>query len=127
MKSLAKKLFGGFAALALTLVGLNAPAYSVDYAAPIAVVVQDVTPAKGGVFVTWDPVEGSPKVSHYIVSGGAGSCPIIVPGNKTSALLPVLSMKPVDVVVQAANEYGLSPYVAYGDPVAPKTKASSNL
>jgi len=127
MKSLGKKLFGGLAALALTLVGLNAPAYSVDYAAPIAVVVQDVTPAKGGVFVTWDPVEGSPKVSHYIVSGGAGSCPIMVPGNKTSALLPVLSMKPVDVVVQAANEYGLSPYVAYGDPVAPKTKASSNL
>lgn len=127
MKLNPKSILGSIAIASLLLAGSQLPAHSVDYAAPKSPEVVDVTPATGGVKVVWKAVEATPKVTHYIVSGGQGSCPIMVPANKSSAVLPVLSMTDVDVTVQAANEYGLSPEQSFGLLVAPKSKASSNL
>ena len=127
MKIKSSKLLSFAAALALTLGVAQAPSQANTYASPSAPEVLDVVPATGGVKVTWLPVKALPKVSHYIISAGPGSCPIMVPASKTSAVMPVLTMEDVDVTVQAVNEYGLSDAMSYGVPVAPKSKAASTI
>ena len=127
MKINSAKLLSVVAALALTLGVAQAPSQANTYAAPTAPEVLDVIPAVGGVKVTWKSVQATPKVSHYIISGGQGSCPIMVPASKTSAVMPVLSMTDVDVTVQAVSEYGLSPAESFGALITPKSKASSTL
>jgi 5'-nucleotidase len=127
MKSISRKIISIVAALALTFGVAQAPSQANTYASPAAPEVIDVVPAVGGVKVSWKPVTALPKVSHYIISGGPGSCPIMVPASKTSAVMPVLSMTDVDVKVQAVNEYGLSASNFFGVPATPKSKASSNL
>lgn len=127
MKLTPRKLSVAIAATTALLAGALLPAHSVDYAAPEAPEVVSVVPATGGVKVTWKAVTATPKVSHYIISAGAGSCPIMVPANRTSAVLPVLDTNEVDVTVQAASEYGLSSDKSFGLLVKPKSKASSNL
>jgi 5'-nucleotidase len=127
MKIKTLKILSIVAALALTFGVAQAPSQANTYASPTAPVVLDVVPAVGGVKVSWKPVTALPKVSHYIISGGPGSCPIMVPASKTSAVMPVLSMTDVDVKVQAVNEYGLSPAEFFGVPATPKSKAASTL
>ncbi len=127
MKTTSLKIISIVAALALTFGVAQAPSQANTYAAPAAPEVIDVVPAVGGVKVSWKPVTALPKVSHYIISGGPGSCPIMVPASKTSAIMPVLSMTDVDVKVQAVNEYGLSASYFFGVLATPKSKASSNL
>lgn len=127
MKIKTLKILSTVAALALTFGVAQAPSQANTYASPTAPVVLDVVPAVGGVKVSWNPVTALPKVSHYIISGGPGSCPIMVPASKTSAVMPVLSMTDVDVKVQAVNEYGLSPAEFFGVPATPKSKAASTL
>ena len=127
MKIKSLKILSIVAALALTFGVAQAPSQANTYASPTAPEVLDVVPAVGGVKVSWKPVTALPKVSHYIISGGPGSCPIMVPASKTSAVMPVLSMTDVDVKVQAVNEYGLSPADFFGVPATPKSKASSTL
>ncbi len=127
MKTISRKIVSIVAALALTFGVAQAPSQANTYASPTAPEVIDVVPAVGGVKVSWKPVTALPKVSHYIISGGPGSCPIMVPASKTSAVMPVLSMTDVDVKVQAVNEYGLSASNFFGVPATPKSKASSNL
>jgi len=127
MKTISRKIISIVAALALTFGVAQAPSQANTYAAPAAPEVIDVVPAVGGVKVSWKPVTALPKVSHYIISGGPGSCPIMVPASKTSAVMPVLSMTDVDVKVQAVNEYGLSASNFFGVPATPKSRASSNL
>jgi len=127
MKTISRKIVSIVAALALTFGVAQAPSQANTYASPAAPEVIDVVPAVGGVKVTWKPVTALPKVSHYIISGGPGSCPIMVPASKTSAIMPVLSITDIDVKVQAVNEYGLSTSDFFGVPATPKSKASSNL
>lgn len=127
MKSLSVKVLSIASALALLLGVSQAPSQANSFASPSAPQILEVVPATGGVKVTWEPVTALPKVTHYIISGGQGSCPIMVPASKTSAVMPVLSTSEVDVTVQAANEYGLSPAESYGELVAPKSRASSQI
>ena len=127
MKTISRKIVSIVAALALTFGVAQAPSQANTYASPAAPEVIDVVPAVGGVKVSWKPVTALPKVSHYIISGGPGSCPIMVPASKTSAIMPVLSITDIDVKVQAVNEYGLSTSDFFGVPATPKSKASSNL
>ncbi len=127
MKNKFVKILSIVSALALTFGVAQAPSQANTYASPTAPEVLDVVPAIGGVKVSWKPVTALPKVSHYIISGGPGTCPIMVPASKTSAVMPVLSMTDVDVKVQAVNEYGLSASNFFGVPATPKSKASSNL
>lgn len=64
-----------------------------------------------GVVVKWTPgANVSPAVSGYVVSAGAGSCPIFVPvTNHNVVTMPVVVGQPGGTpVVQAVNAYGFS-------------------
>ena len=99
-----------------------APAVSAEtYAAPEAPARIGVSQATGGLKVYWSKVEGSPAITNYIISGGVGSCPIIVDGSKTSAMMPTLSLDPMTITVQAVNAYGISEPVATGLEVTPSS------
>jgi 5'-nucleotidase len=64
-----------------------------------------------GVVVRWTPgADVSPGITGYVVSAGAGSCPIFVPAkNKNVVTMPVVVGQPAGLpVVQAVNAYGFS-------------------
>jgi 2',3'-cyclic-nucleotide 2'-phosphodiesterase (5'-nucleotidase family) len=65
----------------------------------------------GGVVVRWTPGESvNPEVTGYVVSAGAGSCPIYVPAKANNVVtMPVVIGQPAGTpVVQAVNAYGFS-------------------
>jgi 5'-nucleotidase len=64
-----------------------------------------------GVVVKWTPAaDVAPSVTGYVVSAGAGSCPIFVPARNSSVVtMPVVVGQPAGTpVVQAVNAYGFS-------------------
>jgi len=64
-----------------------------------------------GIVVKWTPgADVSPEITGYVVSAGAGSCPIFVPAkNKNVVTMPVVVGQPAGTpVVQAVNAYGFS-------------------
>ena len=64
-----------------------------------------------GVVVRWTPApDVLPPVTGYVVSAGAGSCPIFVPAKNSSVVtMPVVVGQPAGTpVVQAVNAYGFS-------------------
>jgi len=109
------------AAIAIGTSTVSVPAFSADYSAPSAPTKVTVTQATGGLKVYWSKVSGSPKISHYIVSGGVNSCPVIVSGSATSAVMPTLSKSAMTVTVQAVNEYGISATKAAEAAVTPES------
>jgi 5'-nucleotidase len=65
----------------------------------------------GGVVVRWTPgADVEPGVTGYVVSAGAGSCPIFVSAKASTVVtMPVVIGQPAGTpVVQAVNEYGFS-------------------
>ena len=64
-----------------------------------------------GVVVKWTPAtDVTPAVTGYVVSAGAGSCPIFVPASNHSVVtMPVVVGQPAGTpYVQAVNAYGFS-------------------
>ena len=64
-----------------------------------------------GVVVKWTPASDVvPEVTGYVVSAGAGSCPIFVPATYSSVVtMPVVVGQPAGTpTVQAVNAYGFS-------------------
>lgn len=63
-----------------------------------------------GVQVTWQASPAaSPEITHYVVHSGRGSCPVTVPGDRTSAFLPFTKGRVrYWPKVQAVNAYGFS-------------------
>jgi len=64
-----------------------------------------------GVVVKWTPgADVEPGITGYVVSAGAGSCPIFVPvANHSVVTMPVVIGQPAGTpVVQAVNAYGFS-------------------
>ena len=64
-----------------------------------------------GIVVRWTPsADVAPSVTGYVVSAGAGSCPIYVPARNNSVVtMPVVLGQPAGTpVVQAVNAYGFS-------------------
>ena len=64
-----------------------------------------------GVVVKWTPAtDVTPAVTGYVVSAGAGSCPIFVPARNNSVVtMPVVIGQPAGTpVVRAVNAYGFS-------------------
>ena len=64
-----------------------------------------------GVVVKWTPPTAvTPAIRGYVVSAGAGSCPIFVPATNNSVVtMPVVQGQPGGTpVVQAVNAYGFS-------------------
>ena len=104
--------FGAFATAITLLVSLLIPAaQAVTYSLPNA--PTDVTSYLGarGVVVKWKPAtDVTPEVTGYVVSAGAGSCPIFVPANYHSLVtMPVVVGQPAGTpFVQAVNAYGFS-------------------
>ena len=114
-KTLSSRKFTGFGALAtaiVVLVSLLIPAaQAATYSLPNA--PTNVTSYLGarGVVVKWKPAtDVTPEVTGYVVSAGAGSCPIFVPANYHSLVtMPVVVGQPAGrPVVQAVNAYGFS-------------------
>lgn len=64
-----------------------------------------------GVVVEWTPATNvTPAITGYVVSAGAGSCPIFVPAkNRSLITMPIVIGQPGGTpVVQAVNAYGFS-------------------
>jgi 2',3'-cyclic-nucleotide 2'-phosphodiesterase (5'-nucleotidase family) len=104
--------FGALAtAIALLVTTLVPTAHAVTYSLPNA--PTNVTSYVGshGVVVKWTPAEDvTPAVTGYVVSAGAGSCPIWVPIKHSSVVtMPVAVGQPGGTpFVQAVNAYGFS-------------------
>ena len=110
----ARKFFswGSIALVTSLLVSLVTPtAQGATYSLPNA--PTNVTSYLGakGVVVKWTPgADVEPGVTGYVVSAGAGSCPIFVPASNHSVVtMPVVEGQPAGTpVVQAVNAYGFS-------------------
>ncbi|MBU6314009.1 MAG: 5'-nucleotidase C-terminal domain-containing protein [Actinomycetales bacterium] len=104
--------FGALATAIALLVSLVVPtAQAAIYSLPGA--PTNVTSYIGarGVVVKWTPASDvTPEVTGYVVSAGAGSCPIYVPANYHSVVtMPVALGQPAGTpFVQAVNAYGFS-------------------
>ena len=104
--------FGALTTATALLVSLLIPtAQSATYSLPDA--PTNVTSYIGarGVVVKWTPAtDVTPQVTGYVVSAGAGSCPIFVPAkNNKVVTMPVVVGQPAGTpVVQAVNAYGFS-------------------
>ena len=114
-QTLSTRKITGLGTLALVtslLVSLLVPtAQAATYSLPNA--PTNVTSYLGakGVVVRWTPgADVDPGVTGYVVSAGAGSCPIFVPAKNNSVVtMPVVTGQPAGTpVVQAVNAYGFS-------------------
>ena len=114
-QTLKSRKFTGFGALATAvavLVSLLIPsAHAATYSLPGA--PTNVTSYLGakGVVVKWTPSDSvAPSITGYVISAGAGSCPIFVPASNHSTItMPVVAGQPGGTpTVQAVNAYGFS-------------------
>jgi len=81
------------------------------YAVPAAPVIKKATVTPQGVRVVFNTVTASPAVTGYVLSGGAGSCPITVPAaTKGVVTLPIIEgQTSATISIKAVNAYGFSP------------------
>ena len=104
--------FGIFAVAATLLVTMVTPIAQAEvvYAKPSAPTNVTSYLWKQGIMVKWTPTEATPAITHYVVSAGSGSCPVMIPANGRSYVtMPVVVGQPGGTpVVQAVNAYGFS-------------------
>jgi 5'-nucleotidase len=109
--------FGALAVAASLLVTLVTPTFNstaqadVVYAKPDAPTNVTSYLSARGVMVRWTPSPTAyPAITHYVVSAGSGSCPVLVPATShTNVTMPVVAGQPGGTpVVQAVNAYGFS-------------------
>jgi 2',3'-cyclic-nucleotide 2'-phosphodiesterase (5'-nucleotidase family) len=113
MKFTSKKfMLSAVSTIAALLLSLLVPtAQANTYALPDAPTKVTSYVGQGGVVVKWTPSFGTlPEVTGYVISAGAGSCPIYVHGGKrTIVVMPVVVGQPTGTpIVQAVNAYGFS-------------------
>ena len=104
-------LAGLLAALGVSLGNSPSAISSVTYAPPEAPANVEAKGGRTGLRVSWTaaPV-ANPRITHYIVHAGPGSCPVRVSADRTEALLPFTKgRKKYRPSVQAVNTYGFSP------------------
>jgi 5'-nucleotidase len=108
-KKLSFGIFAVVASLAVTMVTPVAQA-NVVYSTPSAPTNVTSYLNARGVMVKWTPsATANPAITHYVVSAGSGSCPIIVPATSRLVTMPVVAGQPGGTpVVQAVNAYGFS-------------------
>ncbi|WP_296631499.1 5'-nucleotidase C-terminal domain-containing protein [Rhodoluna sp.] len=127
-KTLSRTLLGAAAAVAIAAASFAAPASAeTTYAVPTAPEVTSATVVQGGVKVTWKAATAEPKVTNYVITGGVGSCPVIVPASAHSAVIPALNKNDLYISVLASNAYGLSPAGTWDEAITPKTIARSTI
>ncbi len=80
------------------------------FAVPAAPTITSAYVTDSGIRVRFNPVSASPAVTHYVVTGGQGSCPVVVPATTSGSVrLPILEGQSTATVnVQAVNAYGFS-------------------
>ena len=105
--------FGVFAIAAALLVTMVTPIAQANtvYDKPQAPTNVTSYLSSRGVMVKWTASPtANPEITHYVVSAGSGSCPIIVPAtNNRNVTMPVVVGQPGGTpVVQAVNAYGFS-------------------
>ena len=87
-------------------------AQAVTYSLPNAPLLVTSSFGSSGIVVRWTPGDAvTPEVTGYVVSAGAGSCPIFVAAKKRGniVVMPVVVGQPGGTpVVQAVNAYGFS-------------------
>jgi len=109
-----RKIFslGSLALATLLLVSLLVPtAQANTFSLPNAPTTVTSYLGAKGVVVRWTPgAEVDPGIIGYVISAGAGSCPIFVPAkNNNVVTMPVVVGQPAGrPVVQAVNAYGFS-------------------
>ena len=113
LKTRKKLSFGIFAVAASLLVTMVTPLAqaNVVYSTPSAPTNVTSYLSARGVVVKWTPsATATPAITHYVVSAGSGSCPILVPATSNSVVtMPVVVGQPGGTpVVQAVNAYGFS-------------------
>ena len=112
LKTRKKLSFGVFAVAATLLVTMVTPIAqaNVVYAKPSAPTNVTSYLWKNGIMVKWTPTEATPAITHYVISAGSGSCPVMIPANGRSYVtMPVVVGQPGGTpVVQAVNAYGFS-------------------
>ena len=104
-------LGSALALLASTFVVLASPQVAANtYAAPAAPTAVRATVTSKGIQVRFLPVTAQPSVTHYIVTGGAGTCPIMVPATTSGSVRLPLTATGISITpqVQAVNAYGIS-------------------
>jgi 5'-nucleotidase len=109
-KKLSFGIFAVVASLAVTMVTPIAQA-NVVYSTPSAPTNVTSYLSARGVVVKWTPsATATPAITHYVVSAGSGSCPVLVPVTSNSLVtMPVVVGQPGGTpVVQAVNAYGFS-------------------
>lgn len=97
--------------LALALSGLAGTGRAeVTYSPPSPPTAVKAKVEKTGIRVSWDPAPvANPAITHYVVHSFAGSCPVKVSAEKTSAFMPLVKgRKQYSPAVQAVNAYGYS-------------------
>ena len=112
LKTRKKLSFGIFAVAATLLVTMVTPIAQAEvvYAKPSAPTNVTSYLWKQGIMVKWTPTEATPAITHYVISAGSGSCPVMVAANGRSYVtMPVVAGQPGGTpVVQAVNAYGFS-------------------
>jgi 5'-nucleotidase len=117
LKTRKKLSFGAFAVVASLAVTMVTPAFistaqaNVVYSTPSAPTNVTSYLSTRGVVVKWKPsATANPEITHYVVSAGSGSCPILVPVTSRNVVtMPVVVGQPGGTpVVQAVNAYGFS-------------------
>jgi 5'-nucleotidase len=104
---------GAFALVGSLLLSFLVPsAQAATYSLPNAPISVTSKFGSSGIVVRWTPADDvTPAVTGYVVSAGAGSCPIFVPAKKLGniVVMPVVVGQPAGTpVVQAVNAYGFS-------------------
>jgi len=104
---------GTLALVSSLLVSLLVPsAQAATYSLPNAPIAVSSNFGSSGIVVRWTPADDvTPAVTGYVISAGAGSCPIFVPAKKRGniVVMPVVVGQPGGTpVVQAVNAYGFS-------------------
>ena len=104
---------GTFALVGSLLLSFLVPsAQAATYSLPNAPISVTSKFGSSGIVVRWTPADDvKPPVTGYVVSAGAGSCPIFVPAKKLGniVVMPVVVGQPSGTpVVQAVNAYGFS-------------------
>ena len=121
-RSLRLRVSSVVSALALTtstLVALASPQATANtFSVPAAPTIVRAYVTDKGIQVRFTPVTASPAVTNYVVSGGPGSCPVILPATTTgSVTLPVVEgQTSANVTVQAVNAYGFSAQAKWATP-----------
>lgn len=109
--TLKRALVAASAVAALAVTVLTPIAHAATYAAPTAPTNVVAYESAGGITVRWTPsATAAPEITSYIISAGAGSCPVIVSAKGQSVVtMPVLAgQKVFTPIVQAVSAYGIS-------------------